>query len=312
MIVSTKAMLDVGAYTDQYRYAADIEMYDRLLAKYTAINIPKKLLGIRYHDGQGQRTMRALQEIIDIHSRRLESGRYSQADAGIIRNCLARQHIVLGRQLAGKGRLGGAYQLAKPSITARPQILSSSSCDHFSRLRGAGAPPNAPQTRSIEDSLPGQSLFKLNLWVGDPMKLSDIRKDGSYYSPWKALHQAEDVKLLKKGEMFAPKDIQVDLEAYCPHSCEFCSYRNVNWQDHGMEFEEPSKRVAETTGMPKDLAMRIPREMHEAGIPSIELTGGGEPMVYPYIREFLEELTGERILKRGLLRILSPVKASSN
>jgi len=122
------------------------------------------------------------------------------------------------------------------------------------------------------------------------MKLSDIRKDGSYYSPWKALHQAEDVKLLKKGEMFAPKDIQVDLEAYCPHSCEFCSYRNVNWQDHGMEFEEPSKRVAETTGMPKDLAMRIPKEMYEAGIPSIELTGGGEPMVYPYIREFLEEL----------------------
>lgn len=122
------------------------------------------------------------------------------------------------------------------------------------------------------------------------MKLSDIRKDDSYYSPWKALHQREDIDRLKAGEIFAPKDIQVDLEAYCPHSCEFCSYRNVNWQDHGMEFEEPAKRVPESTGLPKEVAMRIPREMYEAGIPSIELTGGGEPMVYPYIKEFLTEL----------------------
>jgi len=122
------------------------------------------------------------------------------------------------------------------------------------------------------------------------MKLSEIRKDGNYYSPWKALHQREDIELLKEGKLFAPKDIQVDLEAYCPHSCEFCSYRNVNWQSHGMNFAEPNKRVPDETGFPKELAMRLPSEMCEAGIPSIELTGGGEPLVYPYIREFLEEL----------------------
>lgn len=122
------------------------------------------------------------------------------------------------------------------------------------------------------------------------MKLIDIRKDGNYYSPWKTLHQRNEIDLLRKGELFAPKDIQVDLEAYCPHSCEFCTYRNVNWQGHGMEFEEPEKPVAEETGLPKHIAMRLPREMYEARIPSIELTGGGEPMVYPYIKEFLDEL----------------------
>lgn len=122
------------------------------------------------------------------------------------------------------------------------------------------------------------------------MKLSDIKKDGSYYSPWKALHQAEDIHKLKKGELIAPKDIQVDLEAFCPHSCEFCSYRNVNWQGYGMEFEEPGKRVPEETGLSKDIALNLPKQMYEAGIPSIELTGGGEPMVYPYIDEFLDEL----------------------
>jgi len=104
------------------------------------------------------------------------------------------------------------------------------------------------------------------------------------------LHQANSIALLKKGELFPPTDLQVDLEGFCPHSCEFCTYRNVNWQSYGMEFEEPESRVAEKTGLPREVAMRLPREMHEAGIPSIELTGGGEPMVYPYIIEFLDEL----------------------
>ena len=120
------------------------------------------------------------------------------------------------------------------------------------------------------------------------MKLENIKKDGNYYSAWKTLNQSEGIDLIKKGELIAPKDLQVDLEAYCPHSCEFCSYRNVNWQDHGMDFEEPEKRVPEQTGLPKEIAMRLPREMFEAGIPSIELTGGGEPMVYPYIKELLD------------------------
>ena len=105
------------------------------------------------------------------------------------------------------------------------------------------------------------------------MKLSSIKKDGNYYSPWKALNQNDSIDLLKKGEMFAPKDLQVDLEAYCPHSCEFCSYRNVNWQQYGMNFEEPEKRVAETTGLRKEIAMRLPSEMFEAGIPSISNSG---------------------------------------
>jgi len=57
-----------------------------------------------------------------------------------------------------------------------------------------------------------------------------------------------------------------------------------------MNFEEPEKRIVGETGLPKEIAMRLPREMYEAGIPAIELTGGGEPMVYPYIKEVLEEL----------------------
>lgn len=122
------------------------------------------------------------------------------------------------------------------------------------------------------------------------MKIKDINTEGSYYSPWKAFHHADEIKLIKNGGIPIPKNIQIDLEGYCPHSCEFCTYRNVNWQSYGMNFEEPKKRIKEKTGLPKAIAMRLPKEIYEAGVPSIELTGGGEPLVYPYINEFLDEL----------------------
>lgn len=112
---------------------------------------------------------------------------------------------------------------------------------------------------------------------------------GNYYSPYKAAHHPDIIKGIRTGRLIAPSNIQVDLEAYCPHSCEFCSYRNVDWQSHGMVFEEP-KSPSPDTSIPRGIALSIPRQMYEAGIPSIEITGGGESLVYPHIIEFLDEL----------------------
>lgn len=111
-----------------------------------------------------------------------------------------------------------------------------------------------------------------------------------YYSPYKAAHHPHIVEAMRTGKLVAPTNIQVDLEAFCPHSCEFCSYRNVNWQSFGMVFDEPSKVVPEHTGLHKGIALDLPRQMAEAGIPSIEITGGGESLVYPHILPFLDEL----------------------
>jgi len=106
------------------------------------------------------------------------------------------------------------------------------------------------------------------------LKTPDIKTDGNFYSPWKALYLEKEIDQLRAGEiLFPPRNLQVDLEGWCPHSCEFCTYRNVGWQDHGMDFQEPEKLVPEESGLPKTLALKIPREMREAGIPSIELTG---------------------------------------
>jgi GTP 3',8-cyclase len=107
-----------------------------------------------------------------------------------------------------------------------------------------------------------------------------------YYSPYKAAHHLSTLEAIRSSRPVAPRNIQVDLEAYCPHSCEFCSYRNVDWQAHGMVFEEPP-RPSDITHMPKELALAIPQQMFDADIPSIEITGGGEPLAFPWIEEFL-------------------------
>jgi radical SAM protein with 4Fe4S-binding SPASM domain len=111
----------------------------------------------------------------------------------------------------------------------------------------------------------------------------------SYYSPYKAAHHLQHIENIREGVPVAPTNIQIDLEAYCPHSCEFCSYRNVDWQSHGMVFEEPPRPSADTS-IPWEVAENIPYQMEQAGIPSIEITGGGESLAYPHIVPFLDRL----------------------
>lgn len=93
IVVNKDAILDVGGYNDRYRYTADIEMYDRFLAKYRAANIPRELLGVRRHAGQGSRSKIAVDESIEILTRRLSSHNYPPKDAATVRSTLARSFL---------------------------------------------------------------------------------------------------------------------------------------------------------------------------------------------------------------------------
>lgn len=123
---------------------------------------------------------------------------------------------------------------------------------------------------------------------------------GNYYSPYKAAHFPGIIESIREGTYdVPPTNIQIDLEAYCMHSCEFCSYRNVDWQSHGMVFEEPV-RPTSATSIPWEIAREIPAQMVEADIPSIEITGGGESLVYSHIAEFLD-LLGVRNIETAIV-----------
>jgi len=124
MIAKRSALLEVGAYDDRYPYSADIDLYDRFMAKYKAANLPLKLYGIRRHGGQGTRTKDAQNETIDIFTRRLLSGRYSPEEMTVIKASLARFHIVLSHQLGGKGNLVSMIRYVWRALRYSPKTVA--------------------------------------------------------------------------------------------------------------------------------------------------------------------------------------------
>lgn len=153
------------------------------------------------------------------------------------------------------------------------------------------------------------------------------------YSPWKSIYHQKEIQMLQKGELFPPKNIQIDLEAWCPHDCSFCAYRNAGFNATGMQFYNPEwapnakltqtnqpkgRIVPNISGIPKEVALRLPSQMAKEGIPSIEITGGGESLAYAWIVPFLEELnkyaieiaivTNGQLLTERIRRLLHHLK----
>ena len=92
-----------------------------------------------------------------------------------------------------------------------------------------------------------------------------------------------------------PLKIQVDCEGSCNHNCIFCSYRNVGWED--VEYRDESwfdgtkeKVVPGRSGLSWAVMRRLIESIKTLDIAETEITGGGEPTIYPYIKETLKAL----------------------
>ncbi len=91
-----------------------------------------------------------------------------------------------------------------------------------------------------------------------------------------------------------PLKIQVDPEGSCPHNCTFCNYRNVGWdldyKDESWASGGREKVVPGKSGIPWEIMKRLIKSVQNLDVPEVEITGGGEPTVYPYIKETLRGL----------------------
>lgn len=123
------------------------------------------------------------------------------------------------------------------------------------------------------------------------------------YSTSKAIWHTEKINALQLGKPIAPLTIQVDLEAYCNDNCRFCAYRqDLGYNDDMLALLKVDKIntnrntfkplgvMNDTGSIPREIALSIPRQMRDAEIPAIEITGGGEPTLYKYFDEFLHML----------------------
>jgi len=143
------------------------------------------------------------------------------------------------------------------------------------------------------------------------MRVSEIKRYYDVYSGWKAAYWMKDIEKIRNGELIPPKLIQAHPEAWCSHDCFFCAYRNSCWQHHGMEFfgewASEEDRIPKQTGKPKgklipgvsdwpkEIALSLPKQMEEEGVKACEITGSGEPLLYPYIKEFIDKLVKHNI-----------------
>jgi hypothetical protein len=135
LVVARDAVIRAGGYNPEYRYSADLDLYDRLLRECRSANVARPLVGLRRHAGQGSLSERALDEAVDIISRRLSEGRYSRVERRALRSgwsalCFRRAHDAWrhGRYLRVPGILLEAFLRSPrtPLWYALPAALRSS------------------------------------------------------------------------------------------------------------------------------------------------------------------------------------------
>lgn len=85
IMVSVGAVKESGGYEHSYHYSADLDLYDRLLLHCEATNVPKPLMGLRRHPGQGSLSKKAVDESLRIFQRRLSDPRYSGEEIRILK-----------------------------------------------------------------------------------------------------------------------------------------------------------------------------------------------------------------------------------
>ncbi len=104
-------------------------------------------------------------------------------------------------------------------------------------------------------------------------------KNKDVYSSYKFVHILPELQKVKRGEIVPPVNLQIDLTNRCNYDCVFCYY---HIHDHIKEFN-PQDWLKE------EEAIKIIREAKDYGLKSVEITGGGEPLLVPYFREFSQK-----------------------
>jgi len=93
-----------------------------------------------------------------------------------------------------------------------------------------------------------------------------------------------------KVSFVGPHTVQIDPTDFCPNDCIGCWCRSPLLLDKVMPMEKQRQRLD------FDLLIEILDDLCKMGTKEIYVAGGGEPMVYPGILDFLDE-----IKKRGMI-----------
>ena len=124
ILVSRRALLDIGGYDERYRYASDRDLFIRLFSRYRARNIPKPLLGIRRHAGQDSFSLAAADEYIQLFSRFLLLDGFAPNDKQTLRESLAYSHLFRASCLRRRGDFIEGYGEWRRALRTSPKVVA--------------------------------------------------------------------------------------------------------------------------------------------------------------------------------------------
>lgn len=111
------------------------------------------------------------------------------------------------------------------------------------------------------------------------------------YSSIKIFHHKDALDKIEQGEITAPFYIRIKPTNFCNHHCAYCTYGSGNTQQK----TENRDNICHKDMIPREKLMEIIDDMGKMGVKAVTLSGGGEPLTYPYIIEMVKRIKEKNI-----------------
>lgn len=130
------------------------------------------------------------------------------------------------------------------------------------------------------------------------------------YSNLKIFVHAQELNDIGENKRTAPIYVRIKPTNYCNHKCYYCSYA-----DNELGLRDSVNRQDQ---IPWEKMQEIISDMKDMGVKAVTFSGGGEPLVYPYMVETMQKvlnagidlsiITNGQILKDARAQVLADAK----
>ena len=101
------------------------------------------------------------------------------------------------------------------------------------------------------------------------------------YSNLKIFGHLEEIHKVKNGERIAPIYVRIKPTNRCNQNCYYCHYKNPYLE---LDQYQPTDEIE------REKMLEIIRDFKDIGVKAVTFSGGGEPLLYPYIEETMESV----------------------
>lgn len=99
------------------------------------------------------------------------------------------------------------------------------------------------------------------------------------YSNLKIFAHLDELEKVKNGERIAPIYVRIKPTNRCNQNCYYCHYKSPYLE---LDQYNPADEIK------KEKMLEIIRDFKNIGVKAVTFSGGGEPLLYPYIEETIE------------------------